>query len=575
MIRIIFSLLLLISVQFAWAQTKTDELNQALNQAISWINKSPTEAQVYIEALEKRQAEFNDEQLHKFILMKAANLGFLGLHKERVDLIKSKIDSVSDPEIRIRYLYHLSSGYSRLADYEPALVAMNEGISLLPKLKGSRAKLSALQGIVTILVSLRQFDDALVYVDRILEIDDKSLELTRCVGLANRVEIYFAKGERRKSRLILPEANEACQQGQHKFMTRILQALAMIDLVDSGNYKQGIGAGLGLVQEFQQSSQNSDYLIQIQEALARAYLEIGNLEAASKHAVAAFELARSESNVNLFEKSSETLGKIRFAQGRYADAVKHYEYALNLKNRVIDDQLNKNLAYQRVRYEVQDKANQLKLLEQQNKVLEVERELARKNNQNLWLFLTLIVLMASLLSLWLAKAIRQKNLFRQSSQVDALTQIANRMYFLAQAMNLFANRSSTISILVFDMDNFKRVNDTFGHSTGDWVLQHVCSLVKAHLRREDIFGRLGGEEFAICLANASPESALQLAERCRMAIAMIDTEPSGYRFSLSASFGIATVDLNGLHDFESTLEAADKALYQAKSDGRNCVSVYH
>lgn len=574
MIRIIFSLVILISVQFAWAQAKPDNLNQAISQAIEWINKSPTEAQVYIEALEKRQSEFNEEQLHKFILLKASNLGFLGLHKERVELIKSKLANVSDPEIRIRYLYHLSSGYSRLGEYEPALVAMNEGIALLPKLNTGRAKLSALQGIVTILVTLRQFDDALVYVDRILEIDDKAATLARCVGLANQVEILFAKGERRKARLIFPEATSVCQENDRKIMTRILQALAMIDLVDSGNYKQGIGAGLALVQEFQAASQNSDYLIQIQEALARAYLETGNLEAASKQALAAFELARNESNVNLFEKSSETLGKIRFAQGRYADAVKHYEYALNLKNRVIDDQLNKNLAYQRVKYEVQDKANQLKLLEQQNKVLEVERELSAKNNQNLLLFLAVIVLMAVLLSLWLAKAIRQKNLFRRSSQVDGLTQVANRMHFLERAAHLFAHRTASVSIIVFDMDSFKKVNDTFGHSTGDWVLQSVCEIVRAHLRRDDIFGRLGGEEFAICLAEATPEAALQLAERCRMAIAMIDTEASGYRFSLTASFGIASADLHSSQDFEATLEAADKALYQAKSQGRNCVCIY-
>ncbi len=207
-------------------------------------------------------------------------------------------------------------------------------------------------------------------------------------------------------------------------------------------------------------------------------------------------------------------------------------------------------------------------------MLEVERELTRKNNQNLWLFLALIVLMVVLLSLWLAKAIRQKNLFRQSSQIDGLTQVANRMHFLERARQLFIHRSVPVSIIVFDMDSFKKVNDTFGHSTGDWVLQSVCEIVQAHLRRDDIFGRLGGEEFAICLADSSPEAALQLAERCRMAIAMIDTEASGYRFSLTASFGIASADLHGLHDFEATLEAADKALYQAKAQGRNCVSVY-
>ncbi|MBI1772123.1 MAG: diguanylate cyclase, partial [Burkholderiales bacterium] len=78
----------------------------------------------------------------------------------------------------------------------------------------------------------------------------------------------------------------------------------------------------------------------------------------------------------------------------------------------------------------------------------------------------------------------------------------------------------------------------------------------------------------ICMPDSSQASALQLAERCRMAIAMIDPEPSGHVFSLSASFGVATVDSNGLSSFEATLEAADKALYSSKAEGRNCVNVF-
>jgi len=105
-------------------------------------------------------------------------------------------------------------------------------------------------------------------------------------------------------------------------------------------------------------------------------------------------------------------------------------------------------------------------------------------------------------------------------------------------------------------------------------LIHVCQAVSEVLRKGDLLGRLGGEEFAICMPAADIHVAKQLAERCRLAIAAIDTEASGFRFPLTASFGIATIDTHTVSTFEALMESADKALYKSKADGRNCVSVF-
>ena len=124
------------------------------------------------------------------------------------------------------------------------------------------------------------------------------------------------------------------------------------------------------------------------------------------------------------------------------------------------------------------------------------------------------------------------------------------------------------------MDSFKKINDTFGHATGDWVLKTVCHTVKAQLRKTEVIGRLGGEEFAICLPTYLEEEVKALAERCRAAIEAIDTNPSGFSFLITASFGIATRGNGGSCSFEETLAAADKALYFSKNEGRNRVSAY-
>lgn len=121
---------------------------------------------------------------------------------------------------------------------------------------------------------------------------------------------------------------------------------------------------------------------------------------------------------------------------------------------------------------------------------------------------------------------------------------------------------------------FENINDTFGHAAGDWVLKSVCVVVKTQLLKSDVLGRLGGEEFAMCLSGFTQDAVQALAERCRHAIEAIDTAPCGFSFTITASFGIAVRDRHEQETFEEILATADKALYFSKSERRNRVSFY-
>ena len=158
--------------------------------------------------------------------------------------------------------------------------------------------------------------------------------------------------------------------------------------------------------------------------------------------------------------------------------------------------------------------------------------------------------------------------------MDGLTQISNRAYFTETAHKVFNDTAHSVSLVLFDMDFFKKINDTYGHATGDWVLKTVCATVKAQLHKSAMLGRLGGEEFALCLPNCQEEEARALAERCRAAVAAINTLPSGFDFFITASFGLVTRGAYQTDTFEETLVYADKALYRSKNEGRNRVTVY-
>ena len=161
---------------------------------------------------------------------------------------------------------------------------------------------------------------------------------------------------------------------------------------------------------------------------------------------------------------------------------------------------------------------------------------------------------------------------RNAALTDLLTGVANRRAFFERGTALLegalADRSST-ALLLFDLDRFKEVNDTSGHQAGDRVLQVFCELVAGSIRPGDLFGRLGGEEFACLLTDASMAHAVRTAEFMRRAFAA--TELPGLTVSPTVSIGVAMAGESG-RSLSALLASADRALYRAKTEGRNRVA---
>lgn len=165
----------------------------------------------------------------------------------------------------------------------------------------------------------------------------------------------------------------------------------------------------------------------------------------------------------------------------------------------------------------------------------------------------------------------------QNSIRDPLTRLYNRSYFyesLNQALDITkANRP--VSVIVSDLDRFKRINDTYGHLQGDKVLQFVANLLMDSVRPQDIAARIGGEEFVLMLTNTSPEAAFQVAERIRLNLSSFDSTSSGGQLPepITISMGVFTATSPAI-TAETCVENADKAMYEAKETGRNRVVVF-
>ena len=203
------------------------------------------------------------------------------------------------------------------------------------------------------------------------------------------------------------------------------------------------------------------------------------------------------------------------------------------------------------------------------KVIDAQRDPHWLYSLMAMMFFTTCVVMCDI---WLFTVELQRELILQS-RTDALTGALNRRALYVEAereISRSLRSGHSLCLLLFDIDDFKATNDTFGHAAGDLVLQRLVEHVNASLRSQDMLARTGGEEFAILLPGTNSETAAIVAERIRTSLELLDLSYEGAKFRISVSIGLAELAPPSTA-FENILQRADTAMYAAKRKGKNCI----
>ncbi|MDZ7802529.1 sensor domain-containing diguanylate cyclase [Thiohalophilus sp.] len=181
----------------------------------------------------------------------------------------------------------------------------------------------------------------------------------------------------------------------------------------------------------------------------------------------------------------------------------------------------------------------------------------------------------------LEEAEHLKERYATLSVIDELTELHNRRFFFPEAQSVLARAiryDEPFCLLVLDADNFKSINDRFGHGVGDNVLRAIADLLREEAREADIIARLGGEEFVLALPETAEEGAMTLAERIRLRIANLEFRFAEKDFGITISVGVAALQATHSREtrraLEELLHQADSAMYYSKGHGRNQVNRY-
>ena len=169
---------------------------------------------------------------------------------------------------------------------------------------------------------------------------------------------------------------------------------------------------------------------------------------------------------------------------------------------------------------------------------------------------------------------RQNALLHELAVIDELTGLHNRRFFdlrLSYEIDRSQRYGHPMSLALFDVDFFKRVNDTYGHSVGDDALRHLAQVAGRAVRKADLLARFGGEEFSLLMPETPREGGLTATERLRSAIAASPLLVDDLELTITVSAGVIGIEPGWNGDAEGLVRASDRALYQAKARGRNCV----
>ncbi|MEN3159789.1 GGDEF domain-containing protein [Alkalimonas sp. NCh-2] len=527
-----------------------------------------------LEALELEQDVFEKTERQYFYYLKGYYYAFTGKYPESTERLHQAIEQSADPKITLKAKTTLLNVYVVAKKYHEAFILSDDIIRHLNESHDPDLYAYSTLAIAMIYSSSALYEEAQLYLYSVFNAPQYSARF-QCIASQLLIESYYYLNEFHNMLELMDKNEQACLLANDSIFRNISKVFYSRYLLEQGEYSNA----LNFLKELYPVVIEENYMMlvsSVEALLAKALLNTKQLDEARLYGVKALENA-SFSDFNQAKIFSlEALYLVSKAEGDYQQALQFFEQLKDIQRGYRDQQQQQQISYHLARAQVQTKNQQIELLSKDNQLLYLQQQVLGQEAQNARLLLGLFVLLLLVLGCLAYQGLMGRHRFKFMAENDELTGISNRYHFnkLAErALQHCKKRDMTVGVILFDLDHFKQINDKFGHATGDWVLQQVVRTCRNFMRLDDVFGRLGGEEFAILLPGCHADKALMLAEICRDAIEEINTKPSSYEFRLTASFGVTSSDNSGF-ELKQLLADADKAMYKAKQSGRNQVHFF-
>lgn len=481
-----------------------------------------------------------------------------------------QVDTNISAELELKVSSLKTNIYVLSYRYSDAFLQAEQVLVSLPTIREPSLYTQVAGPLILLYNNVERFELVNQLIDQGLRItSDNAL---RCRLIAPKLQGAYKTKNFQQYSLDFDSTRSLCELANEVIFSLLIIRNHMFYLLE----QQQAAAALAFYQQYYSQVEQINYPILtagFNAAAAEALLQQGELAAASELAQRAEQSLPGDRNDPAVLSTYRVLTLLAQAERNFDNLLRYSEKRRDTELAIAREKASQQLAYQLASGEARLKEQRIQLLDKDNELLTLERNLYQQQAENRYLMLLLIGSLSLILGLLTYRGLTRSKRYRKMAEYDQLTGISNRYHFTEQAQREIAHcqrAKRPVAAILFDLDHFKNINDQYGHAAGDWTLRQVVLSCRNFIRHSDIFGRIGGEEFVVLLTDCTAEQASMLAEICRTALADIDT--SGYQpqFKVTASFGVADSH-QACYDLSALLAAADAAMYQAKQQGRNQV----
>lgn len=556
------------------SHASTADVGRLLAEADHVRTTDPSRFAELLARIVEKRAHASESQQRHLRLLQSHQRALLGQPEAAIGEAVALVDQAPEPELRYRAALLVANVSAINRDYVLGLRYLERAIAMQDKVHDADLRHVGHVVAGTLFNEFGHFDKALEHADDVLA--EGASPRNRCIAQQIRARAALGLGRPLDEARDLQRPIADCVALKEMIAASALRATMAEYRASQGQTREAIRILEGTLPDVL-ATRYPRLIAEVRSLLARYALERGDAMAADAHARAVVDLPGADPRSLAHVLAQKVLYQLALDRQNLGAALRHYRLYAEADKARMEDMKAREYAAQLIRYEVAQKNQSIELLSNENQLLLLQQEVAERKSWNFRLAIALLLVITASAAYWGWRARRTHRNLRQLANTDVLTGLSNRRHFRARSeavLALCAQRNRPVSMLLFDLDHFKQINDQCGHSSGDWVLREVARVGRQHCREGDLYGRIGGEEFAMTLVDCDMDAALRIAEQCRRSIEGIDAvEGTGCALQVAASIGVVSTSMSG-YDYETLVAHADAAMYRSKVAGRNRVSLY-
>jgi diguanylate cyclase (GGDEF)-like protein len=491
----------------------------------------------------------------------------------------TRLPAGASPLMRLRCLITLAKIKDDAGKLEDAARVLHDALTLADQVGAAWLRAEVRSSLAYVFFEAKQVERARKLNAEALDIATRAQDFTAMGRVHNTQGILLEglgdhEGERREMQAAIGYARRAGAKSD--------ESLYLANLADfylkSGQYKTALMLSeqvLPLARELKDVGGETVALANI----GLAHISMNKLELGKRYVEEALQIDERRGSTSGVSGTLEELGHYLEKAGDMAGAVKALHRHRQLADEILQRDQQKAIVELQERFDAERRGRDLALLNREND-LKSEQLRQRDLQQRLWWLMAATFALSLVLLTLLYRRVRRSNRALESSnhqllvqsERDPLTGLANRRHFQAAMKQLAADGKLSGTVFLVDIDHFKRINDTHGHSAGDAVLAEIARRLRETLREEDLIVRWGGEEFLVVVRTLAPEQVEALARRMLNAMAGAPVRHEAGSIAVTGSIGYATFPIEPTLlavSWERAINLVDTAMYLAKAHGRN------